>query len=289
MTQTSTNTPDLWLASFPWPTPQSHKYIRGHAIIAGGELQRTGAAKLAARAALRIGAGAVSVTCDRHTLPIYAASFDAVMTRLAPTVRAFAASIADPQVRAVLVGPGTGISRRTKRLVRKALASGTPIVLDADVFSVFRDDPAELFTAIAAPCILTPHEGEFSRLFGALIDPADTRPTRAANAAQLSGSVVILKGNATVIAAPDGRTCLTPHASPFLATAGSGDVLAGFCTGLLAQGMPPYEAACAAVWLHAEAGGRFGPGLTAADITGHLPALLQALRHTQDQSTRPAI
>ena len=283
MTNTShshTNSPDLWLPHFPWPQPAGNKYDRGHAMIAGGPLQSTGASRLAAYAALRSGAGLVSIACDAASLSVYASALQAVMTKPADTPADFARLIADPHVTAVLVGPGAGVSQRTRQCTLEALKAQKPVVLDADALTVFAGTPAQLFDAIHAPCILTPHAGEFVRLFGDVAQADDVRLRHACQAAELSGAVVILKGYHTIIAAPTGDAVVNSNATPFLATAGTGDVLAGICTGLLAQGMPAFHAACAGVWLHAEAARRFGAGLIADDLPDLLPPLLQAL-HAQ--------
>jgi NAD(P)H-hydrate epimerase len=269
------NSPIIWQQKFPWPALEGNKYDRGHAIIFGGALPSTGAAKLAAEAALRIGAGLVSVACDAESLPVYAASFHAVMTKRVETAEAFAQLIHDSRVKAVLIGPGAGITERTKHSVEAALAAQKPAVLDADVFRLYANNAPELFKAIQVPCILTPHAGEFAALMGAYT--TDEAMSKVRLAAQQSGAIVVLKGSHTLIAAPDGQVVVNENATPFLATAGSGDVLAGMATGLLAQGMPAFEAACAAVWLHAEAGSRFGPGLTADDLVAQLPSILHEL------------
>ena len=267
------NSPDLWLRQLPRPQPAGSKYDRGHAIVVGGPVAQTGAARLAARAALRIGAGLVSVACDPAALMVYAIALEAVMTKPVRDADAFAELVGDDRVKAVLIGPGAGISDRTGDFVLKALAAHKACVLDADALTVFRDDPRQLFTAIRSPVLMTPHEGEFARLFGKVQDrEADTIA-----AARTCGAVVLLKGADTVIAAPDGRLVVNRAAPPTLATAGSGDTLAGLATGLVAQGMAVFDAACAACWIHAEAARRFGPGLIAEDLAEQIPAVLRDL------------
>ncbi len=268
------NTPTLWLNHLRWPHPNSHKYDRGYAIINGGDWGQTGAAKIAAYCALRIGAGVVAVACTAKALPSYSTFFQAIMTKPVRNKAEFSALIKDQRVSAVLLGPGNGINARTKSYTLEALRQKKSVVLDADALNVFSKDPQVLFEAIASPCILTPHEGEFSRLFGKSTRAMNDKPKRARIAALKSGAVVVLKGFDTVIAAPDGRVVINTNATPFLATAGAGDALAGICTGLLAQGMPSFEAACAAVWIHAKLASDFGPGLIAEDIAGSLPPVL---------------
>ena len=269
------NGPELWLPVFPWPKAVSNKYDRGHTIILGGMWESTGATKLAAHAALRSGAGLVSVACDAQSLPLYATAFQAIMTKLTDAPADFARLIGDSRVKSILVGPGAGVTERTHQCVLEALATAKPTVLDADALRVFTDVPEQLFSAIRDACILTPHAGEFVRLFGA-IEPGKELQA-AQEAARRSHATVILKGFHTIIAGADGDAVINRNATPFLATAGSGDVLAGICAGLCAQGMPAFDAACAAVWLHAEAGSRFGPGLIAEDIADQLPAILRTL------------
>lgn len=275
------NTPDLWLGFFPTPKPEGNKYDRGHVVIGGGGIASTGAAKIAARCALRSGVGLVSVACDRESLPVYAASFQAVMTKPVENKKDFSHLIEDKRVTAVSLGSGAGVSEKTKEFVLAALAKNKPLVLDADAISVFANIQHLLFPAIKSPCIITPHEGEFKRLFGKLIvdsgSDIESRLIRAKKAAELSGAVIILKGFNSIITAPDGRVAVNYNATPYLASAGTGDALTGICAGLLAQAMPAFEAACAAVWLHSEAASRFGAGLIAEDIADLLPCILQKI------------
>lgn len=268
------NSPALWHHALPRPRPDGSKYDRGHALILGGPIQSTGAARLAARAALRIGAGLVSVACDTTALPVYAAALEAVMTKPVRDITAFADLLRDRRITSVLLGPGAGVNERTGEFVMTALKAPKPCVLDADALTVFRHSQGLLFGAISAPALLTPHEGEFTRLFGEISDRvSDTR-----RAAQSAHAVVLLKGYDTVIAAPDGRTVINRAAPPQLATAGTGDVLAGMAAGLMAQGMEAFDAACASAWLHAEAARLFGPGLISEDLEKQLPAVLSAIK-----------
>ncbi|MBV9150594.1 MAG: NAD(P)H-hydrate dehydratase [Alphaproteobacteria bacterium] len=274
---TLANHPYWWRDDFPRPLPESHKYTRGHALIAGGAVM-TGAARLAARAAARLGAGLVTVAAPDPAVPIYAAALTGIIVHPAGKLDLFAALLADPRRNAALIGPGAGVGKDTRDKVLAILAAGKRTVLDADALTSFADNAEVLFGAIRSPCVLTPHEGEFARLFARGLDGSGSKLERACRAARLSGAVMLLKGNDTVIAAPDGRAAINEGAPPELATAGSGDVLAGMVLGLLAQGMPPFEAAAAAVWLHADAAGRFGPGLIAEDLIETLPASLRALK-----------
>lgn len=266
------NVPSLWQKAFPFPAPDAHKYERGHAVIMGGDMQSTGAARLAAMAALRSGSGLVSVACTEDSLPIYAMTLTSVMTKLyrGPQLSTL---LEDPRITAVLIGPGHGVNEATRERTLQILAQKKPCVLDADALTTFEKNTKTLFSAIAGPVVLTPHEGEFARLF----HYEGFKPQRARDAARESNAVVVFKGNDTVIAAPDGRIAINANAPVWLATAGTGDVLSGIITGLLAQGMPAFEAACAGVWIHGEAATAFGPGLIAEDLPNLIPTALKKL------------
>jgi hydroxyethylthiazole kinase-like uncharacterized protein yjeF len=280
--RTFENVPDLWADIFPSPQIDGHKYARGHAVVASGGLTSTGAARLSARAALRAGAGLVTVASPHDALAVNAAALTAVMVRETDSVQQFADLLADKRLNVCVIGPGAGVGDRTRGLVRAALAARRSLVLDADALTGFADDQDQLFGAIRKQddpqVVLTPHGGEFGRLFGTIAEGEDrSKLERARAAAQVSGAVVLLKGADTVIAAPDGRAAITANAPPWLATAGSGDVLAGIIGGMLAQGVPTFEAACMAAWLHGEAAHEFGPGLIAEDLPEALPAVLRNL------------
>ena len=286
--QTSLNVPALWRDRLPMPTLGGHKYARGHAVVVSGPIAQTGAARLAARGALRAGAGLVTVATSAAALPIHAAALTAIMTRVADDAAALAEILADPRKNAVAMGPGLGTGEATRALVRAALSRIEPkgdvprraIVLDADALTSFAERPRDLFAAIASgghAAVLTPHDGEFAKLFGTVLDTSRPKLERTRAAAAASGAIVVLKGPDTVVAHPDGRASIAMSDAPWLATAGSGDVLAGMVAGLLAQGMPPFDAASAAVWMHAEAARRFGPGLISEDIPEGLPSVLRDL------------
>lgn len=249
----------------------THKYKRGHVLVVSGRAQATGAARLAATAALRAGAGYATLLSPREALAINAAHLTGVVLREADTPAAVAKAFADPRAHALVIGPALGPER--DKLIA-VLGVGKPVVLDADAFSLFAHAPNALAQAISGPAVLTPHEGEFVRLFG---DLPGSKIDRVRVAAERVGTVVLLKGPDTVIAAPDGRVAINAHASPYLATAGSGDVLSGIIGAMLARGLPPFEAACAAAWLHGDAGRRGGPGLIAEDLPGLLPRVLADL------------
>ena len=279
------NGPALWRALLPRPAPVDHKYGRGHALVVGGDGAHAGAARLAARAALRAGAGLVTVHAPCAALPVHAAQLTAVMVASTATLEA---ALADARRNALLIGPGCGVSATTRKHALQALAAGKRCVLDADALTAFADDPPALFAALGAEAVLTPHEGEFRRLFAHEGD----KLARARAAAAECGAVVVLKGADSVIAAPDGRAAINANAPPTLATAGAGDVLAGLILGLRAQGMPSFEAAAAGVWLHGAAAAAFGPGLIAEDLTETMPCVLQALdgaRGAGEGAPRPGV
>lgn len=250
------------------PPADTHKYARGSALVFSGPTLRTGASRLTAQAALAVGAGLVTLVGDHAALTEHAAHVTAIMLREGDAHL----SIIDDRVRSVAIGPGAGVSDTTRDTVLHLLRKGVPLVLDADAITSFADNPAELFEQLHDQVVLTPHEGEFARLFPA-IDLGD-RWTAARLAAEASGAVVLLKGPETVVATPDGRLAVNRHASPWLATAGSGDVLTGLVCGILAQGNTAFEAACIACWLHGDIGIRGGPGLTADHMVALIPLVL---------------
>jgi hydroxyethylthiazole kinase-like uncharacterized protein yjeF len=288
--QASLNVPALWAAALPVPRTAGHKYNRGHALVVSGPLAYTGAARLAARGALRAGAGLVTVATPADALAVHASALTAIMARVCDTPGDLEDILNDRRKNAVVLGPGLGVGQRTRDFVLAALAGieidgdeGEPrraVVLDADALASFAREPQALFAAIKASlhaAVLTPHDGEFAKLFGTLIDPAASKLDRTRQAAALSGATVLLKGADTVVATPDGRASIAASDAPWLATAGSGDVLSGMIAGLLAQSMPVFEAASAAVWMHADAAQRFGPGLVSEDISEMLPKVFRQL------------
>ncbi|HEX4410774.1 MAG TPA: NAD(P)H-hydrate dehydratase [Xanthobacteraceae bacterium] len=281
--QTFENVPALWHARFPRLRLDGHKYDRGHAVVVSGPMWSTGAARLAARGALRAGAGLVTIASPREALAVNAAANLAIMVRPVDGAGELTAFLGDRRLNAVVLGPGLGVGQATCDLVLAALAGERAAVLDADALTSFAENPQRLAETLKSrqllPTVVTPHEGEFSRFFHALDKRTEvgSKLERARLAADLTGATVLLKGADTVVAAPDGRASVVANAPAYLATAGAGDVLAGMVAGLLAQGMPAFEAASAAVWLHAEAAGMFGPGLISEDLPETLPAVLRKL------------
>ena len=269
------NHPDHWAAKIPWPTTQSHKNTRGRLVVVSGEMWSTGAARLAARAGLRIGAGVVTLLSPPDALAVNAAHIEAVMLRPFDTDMELEAAAAHAD--AAIIGPAAGVNEATVSNLFALARTGAALVVDADALTAFRDDPAELFSVLDRDDVLTPHVGEFERIFPGVLKSAPERITAARQAAHRAHGVVLIKGPDTVIAAPDGRCAVSTNGTPWLATAGSGDVLAGFIGGLIAQGMDSFEAACAAVWIHAQAGALHGPGLISEDLPGLAPTVLREL------------
>jgi hydroxyethylthiazole kinase-like uncharacterized protein yjeF len=271
------NQPSLWSARFPRLSRQGHKYDRGHAVIVSGPIHATGAARLAARGSLRAGAGLVSVASPLDAVAVNAAQLTAIMVKPFDGAKGLSALLADKRLNAVAIGPGCGVSPRTQDLVAAVLASSAAAVIDADGLTSFAEDPNALFRQLHGRAVLTPHEGEFARIFPGVLETSPSRLEAAREAARTSKCVVVLKGPDTVITTPDGLTAINANAPPQLATAGAGDVLAGMIAGLMAQGMSAFDGSCAAVWLHGDAANRFGIGLIAEDIPETLPESLRAL------------
>jgi ADP-dependent NAD(P)H-hydrate dehydratase / NAD(P)H-hydrate epimerase len=274
------NAPELW--RLPRRTPDGHKFTAGHAVVLSGGPWSTGAARLAAMAAQRIGAGLVTLASPTAALAVNASHLSSILLADVETPAVLAAFLGDQRRNVVLLGPGMGVGADTRAKVRAALVSGRAVVLDADALTSFEQAPDELFEAIAEhasrPVILTPHAGEFARLFKP--SPQEMQLSKidqSRRAADCSGAVIIYKGPDTVIASPDGRAIVNGNAPATLATAGSGDVLAGLAAGLLAQGVSAPDAAAAAAFIHGEAANRLGEGLIAEDLVEEVPAVLRAL------------
>jgi len=274
------NAPGLWLEKLPQPGLSSHKYDRGHTLVVSGGATRTGAARLAARAALRIGSGLVTVASPPEALGVNAAHLTAVMLRGCDGPEGLHQILQDMRFNALVLGPALGVHSGTRAMVAVAAQARRSLVLDADALTSFEGLASEMRQAFRhAPTVLTPHEGEFKRLFKDhpdILDP-ESKIERAHRAAAYTGAVVVLKGADTVVAAPDGRAAINENGTPYLGTAGSGDTLCGIIAGLMAQGLPAFEAACAGVWIHAEAGAGFGPGLIAEDLAELIPGVLRRL------------
>jgi hydroxyethylthiazole kinase-like uncharacterized protein yjeF len=276
----------------------NHKFSHGHALIASGPATKTGAARLAARAALRIGAGLVTIASPTSALAENAAHLTAIMLRAAETLEQFEKLLSDDRITSVCLGPGFvresesgGLNfNHTRQMVEIVLKARKKTVLDADALTAFQDDPTQLFAILHPDTVLTPHGGEFKRLFPDIHATLTATPTKGPayskvdatrDAAARAGCIVLFKGPDTVIADPQGRAAINSahydRAAPWLATAGSGDVLAGFISGLLARGFDPMRAAESAAWLHVQCALKFGPGLIAEDIPEQLPAVFRDL------------
>ena len=267
------HTPADWRQALPWPAADIHKHARGRLGVVSGRATQTGAARLAARAGLRVGAGLVRIFCPPDAAAVIAPAIEAVM--LAPFGSSEVLFEAAEAMDAMVIGPAAGVNETTQTNLRALAETGAVLVIDADGLTAFEHRPGDLFELLDRDDVLTPHAGEFARLFPDLADR--DRESAAREAAMRAGAVVVLKGPATVVAAPDGRVSVNDNGVPWLATAGTGDVLAGMIGGLAAQRMDSFEAARAAAWMHAEAARDFGPGLIAEDLPDRLPRVLAAL------------
>lgn len=274
--QVHENHPDLWLAGFPRPDHTQHKYLRGHVLIRGGDVM-TGAARLSALSCARTGAGLVSVAASSMVWPVYATALTSTMVLPCDGLQAWRTLLEDARRNVVVIGPGAGVTDTLRDEVLCVLDTDRAVILDADALTVFAGRADRLCRAINGPCVLTPHEGEFARLFGSLTDHAG-KLEQARAAARISGAVVVLKGADTVIAAADGRAVINSNAPPELATGGTGDVLTGIIAGLVAQNMDAFDAAAAAVWIHGRAAALFGPGLIADDLPDMVVQVLRELK-----------
>lgn len=271
---TAENHSDLWRHLQPKTEAHHHKYDRGHALIFGGPVM-TGASRLAARAAQRMGVGLVTLAAPDEAWEVYAKALESVIVPRLKDPLESSALLADPKRNAILIGPGLGLAKQGRDLVLAALETGKPCVLDADALTLFAADPETLFAALHDDCVLTPHEGEFARLFGSIVEEGLDKIARTTRAAKHAGCTVLLKGADTVIAAPTGHAVVNVNAPPWLATGGAGDVLAGMILGLVASGVASFAAASAAAYHHGAIAKARGPGLIAEDIVNGIPDILK--------------
>jgi hydroxyethylthiazole kinase-like uncharacterized protein yjeF len=271
------NDPCLWRAELPRAKFTGNKYTRGHALLLGG-YPLTGAARMAARAAARIGAGLTTIAVPEAAFSVYAAALTSIMVQPLARPGDLTRLLSDARYTAFLIGPGAGVNDATRDAALELLGTGRPVLIDADAITVFASKADQLARAIRGPCVMTPHDGEFARVFSA----HGGKLARARAAARQSGAVIVLKGADTVVAAADGRAIVNTNAPATLATAGSGDVLGGLILGLLAQGMDAFRAAAAGVWIHGAAAAGFGPGLLAEDLPDLVPAVLRQLDPERD-------
>ncbi len=280
------NEPSLWINQFPFPLSSDHKYSRGMLVINTGPKYQTGAARLAGRSALRVGAGAVTMVCDEETAEILEPQISVELLSVIKEKNDFQKLLKDKRVSSVLIGPGNGVNDETKARTLMALAFVNHCVIDADAITCFEKNPEELFIDTYPHTILTPHEGEFKRLFGEDIASIKDKVLRCIEAAKLAGSIVLLKGADTVIASPDGNVVINSSEAPYLATAGSGDVLAGIIASLVGENkMKAFDATCAGAYIHSKLGEMIGPGLIAEDLIDNIPLMIKKL-HSQANDSK---
>lgn len=274
-TRAMENSPALWAANLPQPGQGDYKHRRGHLKVVSGPMSSTGAARLAARAGLRAGAGLVTLLSPPSAMLTNSMHLTAIMLSSVDGAEELSAQAKKASV--VVIGPAAGVTPQTRQNVAAVLKSPARAVLDADALTVFADDPAALFAMLRESDVVTPHTGEFERLFGDLLTSAPNKIEAARQAAAKAGCLVIVKGADTIIAAPSGHIVVNTHATRWLATAGAGDVLAGLIAGFMTQGVDSFLAAAMAAWIHGEAGRRVGAGLIAEDLEQQLPDILSAL------------
>ena len=272
------NSPELWVDEYPFPKAIDHKYSRGMVLINVGPIHQTGAARLAGRSAMRVGAGAVKLVCDINAAAVLEPQISVELISVIKNKNDFQSLLKDKKISSVLVGPGNGISDETKARTLLALAFVDNVVIDADAITSFESNPKELFIDTYHHTILTPHEGEFFRLFGEKINRIEDKVLRTLEAAKLAGSIIVLKGSDTIIASPKGEVVINSSEAPYLATAGSGDVLAGIISSLVGKNkMTAFNAACAGTWIHSQLGELLGPGLIADDLIDNIPLVIKKL------------
>ena len=269
------NGPALWADRFPWPEQDSYKGKRGHLMVVSGGASHTGAARLATRGGLRVGAGLVTLLSPPSAILVNASHLEAVMLSAFKDAAELGEIAAKAQ--AVVIGPAAGVGAATRANLLALAHTDAALVVDADALTSFKDETHALFAVLTERDVMTPHPGEFERVFPGLLKSSINRIAAARAAARLAGAILLLKGSDTVIAAPDGRCVVNTLSAPWLATAGSGDVLAGLIGGLMAQGMESFDAASCGAWLHGAAGTGFGPGLISEDLPGLIPAVLAKL------------
>ena len=272
------NIPELWINNFPFPTSLDHKYSRGLLIINCGPIYKTGAARLAGRSAMRVGAGAVKLICDDEAAKVLEPQISVELISVVKEKNEIQQIFKDRKVSSILVGPGNGINNETKSRTLLALAFVKHVVIDADAITCFEKNPKELFIDTYPHTILTPHEGEFRRLFGDEIASIEDKVIKTVEASKLAGSIVVLKGSDTIIANSEGQAVINSSEAPYLATAGSGDVLAGIIASLVGDNkMNAFDAACAGTWIHSKLGELIGPGLIAEDLIDNIPLIIKKL------------
>lgn len=275
--QLQKNSPKLWIKKFPWKKTTGHKYSRGKVVVYGGKKEFTGATILAAEASLRIGTGSVKIICNRDTLQIYSSKFPSVLKCEVNSKKQLKKFLKEEEITSILIGPGSGTNKKTKEIIKLILKKIKYVVLDADALTCFKNDLHSLYTLLDKNKIITPHLGEFNKIFPK-IKKKNNRIDKVLSAVKIIKSNIILKGTNTIIASYDKKIVINKHDSPELAVIGSGDVLSGIIVSLIGEKkMNPFLAACAAVWLHGDIAKKFGRGLISEDIVRGIPSALKRL------------
>ena len=278
-TQCLENFPNLWIKYFPWKKTSDHKYSRGRAVVYGGQKEFTGAAILSAQAALRIGTGSVKIICSKNTLQIYSIKFPSVLKTEINDICQLERFLKKEKITSILIGPGSGSNKKIKEITKLILRKVKYVVLDADALTCFREDLKSLYSLLDKNKIITPHLGEFHKIFPKINKNLNSID-KALNAVKLIKSNIVLKGPTTIIASYNKKIVINNHSSSELAVIGSGDVLSGIIASLIGQKkMNPFLAGCAATWLHGDIAKNYGKGLIAEDIVRGIAAALKRLKN----------
>ena len=278
-TQCLKNSPNLWIRYFPWKKTSDHKYSRGRAVVYGGQKEFTGAAILSAQAALKTGTGSVKIICSKNTLQIYSIKFPSVLKTEINNICQLEYFLKKEKITSILIGPGSGSNKKIKEITKLILRKVKYVVLDADALTCFREDLKSLYSLLDKNKIITPHLGEFHKIFPKINKNLNSID-KALNAVKLIKSNIVLKGPTTIIASYNKKIVINNHSSSELAVIGSGDVLSGIIVSLIGQKkMNPFLAGCAATWLHGDIAKNYGKGLIAEDIVRGIPAALKRLKN----------
>jgi len=273
------NSPHLWVKYFPWKKISGHKYSRGRVVVHGGQKEFTGATILSAQAALRTGTGSVKIICSKNTLQIYSLKFPSVLKTEINNIYQLEKFLKKEKITSILIGPGAGSNKKVKEIVKLILRKVKYAVIDADALTCFKNDLKSLYNLLDKNKIITPHLGEFHRIFPTIKKKLNN-VDKVLIATKLTKSNIVLKGSSTIIISYDKKIIINDHSSSELAVIGSGDVLSGLIVSLVGdKKMSPFLAGCAATWIHGDIAKKYGKGLIAEDIVKGIPAALKRLKH----------